>query len=103
MSKKVIVDKGRTVIITVSLGVDVSGDTITSEIRTLSGTLILEWDVTFDSDGTDGELILRLDDTDTATVTHPSGIMDLKRQSAGEPYSVFDKPLEVEFREVVTA
>ena len=98
----VIVHKGRTNIITISLGIDVSGDTLTSEIRTQAGVLIATWTVVFDSDGTDGELILTLDNTITAAVTHPTGLMDLKRVSAGEPLPVFDMPLEVEFRETVT-
>lgn len=100
---KVVVYKGRTTIITASLGINVSGDTITSEIRTESGTLIAAWGVTFDSDGTDGELVLRLDNAVTAAITQSTGLMDMKRVSGGEPYPVFDKPIEVEFREVVTA
>jgi hypothetical protein len=102
MSDKLVVYKGRTNVITVSLGIDVSGDTITSEIRTLSGTLILTWVVTFDSDGTDGELVLTLDDSATGSIAYPSGLMDLKRVTGGEPISVIDKAIEVEFRNVVT-
>lgn len=99
-----VVYKNRTNIITVSLGIDVSGDTITSEIRTPTGVLIATWDVVFDSDGTDGELILTLDNSDveSADIGYSSGLMDLKRVSGGEPYVIFDKSLEVEFREVVT-
>jgi hypothetical protein len=59
--------------------------------------------VTFDSDGTDGKLILTLDDSDTNAITASSGYMDLKRVSGGEPIPVFDKPLEVVFRGSVTA
>lgn len=102
MSNIIVVHKGRTNIVTVNLGIDVAGDTITSEIRTPSGVLIAEWDVTFDSDGSDGELILTLDDLITADIAYPTGLMDIKRLSGGEPLSVFDKPVEVEFREVVT-
>lgn len=103
MSEPIVVHKGRTNIVTVSLGIDVSDDTITSEIRTSSGVLIASWVVTFDGDGTDGELILTLDDSVTAAVTYPAGIMDLKRVSAGQPLPVFNRPVEVEFRETVTA
>lgn len=102
MSDKIVVHKDRTNVITVSLGIDVSDDDITSEIRTASGDLIATWGVVFDSDGSDGELILTLDDTITSAITQPSGLMDLKRVSNGEPISVFDKPIEVEFREIVT-
>jgi hypothetical protein len=103
MSNTIIVYKGRTNIITVSLGMDVAGDTLTSEIRTAAGALIATWDVTFDADGHDGELILTLQETVTATIAYPTGLMDLKRVSGGEPLPVFDRPLEVEFRESVTA
>lgn len=98
----IVVYKNRTNIITVSLGVDVSGDIITSEIRTDSGDLIASWDIAFDGDGTDGELILTLDDAVVAGITQPTGKMDLKRVSGGEPFAVFEQPLEVEFRGTVT-
>lgn len=102
MSDTIVVYKGRTNIVTVNLGIDVSSDTITSEIRTASGTLIATWTVAFDGDGTDGELILTLDNSVTSAITYPSGLMDLKRMMGGEPVSVFDESLEVEFREIVT-
>lgn len=98
----IIVYKNRTNIITVSLGIDVSGDTITSEIRTESGVLIVTWTVTFDGDGSDGELILTLDNSVTSAISYSGGLMDLKRVSNGEPIAVFDKPVEVEFRSTVT-
>jgi hypothetical protein len=102
MSDKVVVFVGRTNVIPVSLGFDVSNDDITSEIRTEAGVLIATWNVEFDGDGTDGELVFRLDDSVTSTITQAVGLMDIKRVSDGEPYAVFDKPLEVEFRKVVT-
>ena len=103
MSDILVVHKDRTNIVTVSLGFDVSGETITSEIRTESGVLIATWGVAFDGDGTNGELILTLDNSITSAVTYPSGLMDLKRISNGEPLPIFDMPLEVEFRETITA
>lgn len=99
----IVVHKNRTNVITASLGIDVSGDVLTSEIRTQSGELIATWTVVFDGDGTDGELILTLDNSITATIDYPSGLMDIKRMQNGEPVAVFDKPIEVEFRETVTA
>lgn len=96
----------RTAIVPVSLGMDVSGDTITSQIRVgkdFRSDLIAEWDVAFLTDGTDGELILTLDDSVTATITNDLGYMDLKRITGGEPVPVFDKPLEVLFKNSVTA
>lgn len=105
MSNQVIVHKGRTNTVTVSMGVSVLGDTITSEIRTepdVEAPLIATWIVTFVTDGSDGELILKLDDTVTAGIVVDTGYMDLKRISNGEPIPVFDRPLEVVFRGTVT-
>ncbi len=105
MSNSLIVHKGRTNVIPVSLNMDVAGDTISSEIRakpSAGSELIATWDVSFETDGSDGEIILTLDDTVTADITHSRGYMDLKRVTAGEPVPVFDKPLHVEFKDVVT-
>lgn len=103
---QVVVHKGRTVVLPVSLGYDVSDDTITSQIRVdkdRESTLIAEWVVTFATDGTDGELILTLDDAVTGLIEKSKGYMDLKRVSGGEPVNVFDDPLEVLFKDTVTA
>lgn len=102
MSNTIVVYKNRTNILTVNLGVDVSADTFTSEIRTEGGDLISTWTVAFDGDGTDGALVFTLDNSVTSTIGYASGLMDIKRVSAGEPFAVFDKPLEVEFRDTIT-
>lgn len=102
MSGVIVVQKGRTNILSINVGMNVADDTITSEIRTASGSLIATWTVAFAGDGSDGELLLTLDNTITTAITQPSGLMDLKRVSAGEPYAIFEKPLEVEFRNTVT-
>lgn len=98
----VIVYKGRTNVLPVNTGMDLSGDTVTSEIRTADGTLIATWDVEFAGDGTDGKLILTLDDSVTSLIVETMGKMDLKRVSAGEPYPIFADAVEVEFRKTVT-
>lgn len=106
MASKVIVHKGRTVVVTVSLGINVSADTFTSQIRAepdAASTLIATWTVAKIGGGTTGELTLTLDNTLTAAITADSGYMDLKRVVGTEPIQVFDKPLEVEFRGTVTA
>lgn len=103
MPDAIVVYKGRTNTITVDLGFNASADTFTSEIRTAANVLIATWSVAFTSDGTDGELTLTMDNTITSAITYPSGLMDIKRMSVGEPLPVFDKPLEVEFREAITA
>lgn len=105
MSHEVIVHKGRTNVLPVNLGFDVSGDTFTSQIRTQpsqDSTLIAEWTVTFATDGTDGKLILRLDNSVTSLIAETAGYMDLKRINGSEPIAVFDKPLEVLFQGSVT-
>ena len=106
MSNAVIVHIGRTNTLTVDLGVDVSADTITSEIRSeprADAPLIATWSVVKTNGGADGELTLTLDDVITAQITAASGWMDIKRVTGGEPVPVFDKPLEVVFRGTVTA
>jgi hypothetical protein len=105
MTSKIIVHKNRTNIISVDMGMDVSGDVITSEIRSepdVDSPLIATWIVTYKTDGTDGELVLTLDDNETSQIKANSGYMDLKRMVGGEPLPVFDSPLEVSFRGSVT-
>ena len=106
MSSKVIVHKGRTNVVTASLGINVSADVITSEIRSepdSTSPLIATWVVSFKTDGADGELILTLDDLHTTQIKANSGYMDIKRVTGSEPVPVFDQPLEVSFRGTVTA
>ena len=103
---EVIVYKGRTNIISVSFGYDISADTFSSEIREQpdsASTLIATWTVTELTDGTDGELVLTLDNTITSAITAKRGYMDIKRTSGSEPLPVFDRPLEVLIRDSVTA
>lgn len=105
MSGEVTVFKNRTNIITVSLGIDVSEDVITSQIRTepdVNAPLIAEWTVSFATDGTDGELIFILDNTQTSDIKPNSGYMDINRTSGDEPLPVFNNPLEVRFIGAVT-
>ena len=106
MQKPVVIHKGRTNIVTVGLGINVSADTITSQVRkqpSQSSELLATWSVTFASDGSDGELILTMDDLVTKDVKHTNGYMDLKRVSNGEPISVFRSPIPVIFEGTVTA
>jgi hypothetical protein len=102
---EVIVHKARTNSIVVNLGEDVSGDTFTSQIRSQpehDSTLLMTWTVSFVTDGTDGKLLLTVDDLITEQIEVASGYMDLRRVTGGQPVPVFDRPLEVEFRGVVT-
>lgn len=102
---QVVVCKGRTVVIPVSLGYDVSQDEFVSEIRAeknSSSELLATWTVSFLTDGTDGELLLTLDDSVTQTIEKPIGYMDIKRITGGEPVSVFDDVLQVLIKDTVT-
>lgn len=105
MSNEVIVHKGRTNTLLINLGMNVVGNTITSEIRSepaQDAPLIATWTVAFVTDGSDGKLRLTLDDLVTKQIKANSGYMDLKRVAGGEPLSIFDQPLEVTFRGTVT-
>jgi len=65
VSNKVIVYKNRTNRLTVNLGIDVSADVLTSQIRVEedhNSALIATWGISFATDGTDGVLLLTLDD-----------------------------------------
>ena len=106
MSSPVVVHKHRTVVLLVNLGVDVSNDVLVSEIRANqhpASPLIATWQIEYVNDGSDGELRFTLDDLVTAAITAEDGYMDIKRISNGEPLAVFQTPLEVRFREPVTA
>lgn len=98
--------KNRTNVIQVDLGMDVSGDTITSEIRAEKSSeseLLATWTVDFLTDGTDGNLVLTIDDSDLDAIISNKGWMDMKRVSGGEPLPVFSNPLRVRFVEAVVS
>lgn len=102
---EVIVHKGRYNRIIVNLGISAVGSTFVSEIRTnptVESILIAAWTIGFLTDGTDGKLVLTLDDT-VRNITASKGFMDLKRVVFGVPIPVFDQPLEVLIRGTVSA
>lgn len=101
----VVVYKNRTNTLRVNLGIDVSTDTFTSEIRTkpsVTSSLIVAWTCSFVTDGVDGELLLTIDNSLLASITQEFGYMDLKRVTGGEPIPVFSKPIKVVFQDSVT-
>lgn len=105
MKKPINIHLGRTNTIVVNLGIDVSSDSFTSEIRAeadQTSLLLATWDIVFETDGVDGRLIMTLDDSQTAPITRSTGYMDIKRVSGGEPISVFNEPLTVSFVKTVT-
>lgn len=106
MGEPLVLHKGRTNILPVSLGVDVSQDTITSEIRTEidpTSDLIATWQVEFLTDGSDGECVFTIDDSNFTNVTNRYGWMDVKRVSDGEPLPGWLRAVPVYIEGVVTA
>lgn len=106
MYSPVVVQVGRTNVVGVSVGRDLSNSVLTSEIRkskSVDSALIATWEVTPATDYTDGNVVLTLDDSDTVGIQHKSGYMDIKEVVDGEPVSVFKEPLPVSFEGVVTA
>lgn len=106
MATPLVIHKGRTNIVTAALAMDLSGETLTSEIRakeTVDSDLLATWQVEFETDGTDGRILMTLDNTETAGIEEKIGYMDIKRMRAGEPLSVFSEPLQVIFKDRITA
>lgn len=107
--KQLAVHRNRTNSVVINVGFDVSQDVITSEIRKeidWESDLLATWTVAYVTDGTDGRLLLTLDDSVTQLITSTIGYMDLKRRiggATGEPVSVFLEPIEVVFKGTVTA
>lgn len=103
-SNKIIVHKNRTNTLKVNLGFSVAGESFKSEIRTQpdqTSPLIVTWAIVVNNSNT-GDMTLTLKSTQLANIPHKIGYMDIKRTSGTEPLSVFDEPLEVEFRGTVT-
>ena len=97
--------KGRTNTVQLSLGFDVSNDVFSSQIRedkNRESDLIAAWTCEFETDGTDGELVLTIDDSVSNVLEETRGYMDVKRVSGGQPIQVFDEPLEVLIKDPVT-
>lgn len=103
MSQQLVVHKGRANVVAVNLQMNVTGETITSQIRERpeqDSPLIATWAVTVVTAAT-GVLQLFLDDSDSL-IAHSRGFMDIVRLTGGQPVTVFDEPLAVEFRGTVT-
>lgn len=105
MGSVIEVKKGRTKTVKVSLGRDVSTSVFSSDIRVdrdKESALIASWEIVFDTDGTDGELVFTLDDSVTSEVEVNQGYMDIKEVKDGEPTNANYEPLEVQFVNVIT-
>lgn len=106
MAYEIVVKKGRTNVVLVSVPYNISEESFSSEIRSApspTSPLIATWEVTFENDGNDGKLRLCLDDTVTGLITESQGYMDIKRVSNGEPLPLFNGFILVTFEKVVTA
>ena len=103
---EIILYKNRTNRFKVNLGIDVSTDTFTCQVRekalVTAPLIATATSVTFETTGVDGVLYGLFDDSTLNAVTAKSGYLDLKRMSGGEPLPVF-APVKVKFQEVVTA
>jgi hypothetical protein len=102
MSEEIKIYKNRLNTLTIRLGYDISADTFESHIRSkqsATSDLLGTWDISFVTDGTDGELFLEFDEQ--GTITNKTGYTDLKRVSGGDDVYVFD-PIKVIFVETVT-
>lgn len=105
MAAILIVHRGRTNIEAFDLGQDVTGDTITAEIRATpasTSTLLATWTVAVTTAST-GVGTLTLDNSATASITAADGYMDMLRTTGGEPVSLFDEPIHVVFVDMPTA
>lgn len=102
---EIILYKNRTNRFKVNLGIDVSTDTFTCQVRekalVTAPLIATATSVTFETTGVDGVLYVLFDDATLSAVTAKSGYLDLKRMSGGEPLPVF-APVKVKFQEVVT-
>lgn len=101
----IVIKRGRVKVVRFELGYDVSGDVLTSEIRSDKNTasaLIATWEVSFENDGTDGKVLLTLDDSVTADIVKSDGWTDIKRVADGQAVPVFDDPIPVVIEGVVT-
>lgn len=97
--------RGRTTVVPVSVPYDISQDIITSEIRegrSDTTPLIATWQVEFKTDGRDGEFVMRIDDSVSEAITHHVGFTDIKRVNGGEPYNIFEDPIQVIFKDPIT-
>jgi hypothetical protein len=106
MSGVLVVHKGRLNRVIIELVGNISTSSFASEIRSEPNSdspLLATWTVAFLTDGTDGKLLLSLDEVASAQITALSGYMDVKRTFAGSVYPEFDKPIEVRFQGTVTA
>lgn len=106
MYKPIYIRVGRHNTVAVRFDGDISTEVLTSEIRkekSKTSELIATFTPSFATDGTDGILLLTLDQTASDGITFTNGWMDIKKIEDGKSTSAFQHPVPVIFEGVVTA
>jgi hypothetical protein len=98
--------RGRTTVVPIALGVDVTGDDLVAEIRTATdpeSTLLATWDVDIEIPAL-GIGTMTLDDS-VADIAPDidGGWTDILRVTGGQPISLFAAPVRVRFVNMPTA
>lgn len=91
--QKIEVPRGRTVVLDISLGFNVSGSEFLSQIRASkdpAAAVIATWDVSFETDGTNGNLVATMDDSVTSAIVENTGWMTLVKVNGSKHVPVFD-------------
>lgn len=104
MAKQLVFYKGRYNTVQVNLGINITGQTIASQIRERpdeTSDVILTWIITVTNAAT-GEFTLSFNDS-TPAIDASNGWMDIKRVTGSGDIPCFDEPLAVEFRGAITA
>lgn len=93
------VERTKTIILSITLGFNVSSFEFLCEMRENedpASARIATWDMTFATDGKDGELLAVLDNSITTDLVQDTAWLFLYRVSGITHLSVFEEPLEVE-------
>lgn len=105
MLDRITVHKHRATVISFGFGIDLSQDTLTSQIRdskNSTGNDLGFWDIQPLTDGTDGRYVFTFSPEKATLVTVDKGYMDVKRVSGGQPLTLMNRILTVEFKDVIT-
>lgn len=96
--QKVEVERGKTVVVGISIGFNVSLFEFLCEMRESedpASAIITTWDMSFETDGKDGELLASLDDSITSVLVLGAAWLHLYRVSGSTHLPVFGEPVEV--------
>lgn len=106
----IVIQRDRTEVVTVQfatgVGAGYASDTFTSEIHATkdpTSATIATFTVNSSNVASSDAITLTLDNSVTSAITADRGWFDVIRTSGGEPYRVFDEPVQVSFVDVPTA